>query len=71
MIAEELGGQVLSGDAGVPDDEDSLQRLAIRQTLAAREPKAPLLPRRNSGSINSHSSSDTIHGAVAIGTLPA
>ena len=44
-----------------------LQRLAIRQTLPARIAKAPLLHRQQR-STNSHNSSETIHGATAIGT---
>jgi hypothetical protein len=62
---------VLPGDAGVQDEQDSLQRLPIRQTLAARVAKAPLLLRQQRFDQLSHSSSETIPGATATGTPPS
>jgi hypothetical protein len=63
----ELERQVPPGDPRVQHEQDPLQRLPARQPLATRKPEASL-HRGNSGSMRCRSSSDTIHGAVAIGT---
>jgi hypothetical protein len=42
----ELAREVRPGDAGVQDEEDPLQRLAVGQAFATGVAKAPLLPRQ-------------------------
>ena len=62
---------MLPGDPGMQHEQDPLQRLADPAAACGPDSGSAARPLGSSGSTRSHNSSDTIHGATAIGTPPS